>query len=171
MELWQFEEEFAKLGENYKTCDVDKFNRRLIKGQEDVSFLADIVLEKQQYHRTFFQVSLGKLSTLQEKLAFIEAHFDKLRDWWHVDQLSQFVDKLLTFDYAYEKAKVYIKSDMPFVRRWGYVLFIQHIKVGDFGKKSPTLLRVFISNLKKYIVNPAYNTHISSAHLSLFLKM
>ncbi len=124
MELWQLEQEFAKLGEHYKTQDVDRLNRRLIKRQEDVSFLADVVLEQQQYHRTFFQVSLGQLRTQQEKLAFIEAHFDKLQDWWHVDQLSQFVDKTLTFDYAYEKAKTYIQSEMPFVRRWGYVLFM-----------------------------------------------
>lgn len=124
MELWQLEQEFAKLGENYKTQDVDRLNRRLIKRREDVSFLADLVLEKQQYHRTFFQVSLGQLRTEQEKLTFIEAHFDKLQDWWHVDQLSQFVDKTLTFDYAYEKAKTYIQSEMPFARRWGYVLFM-----------------------------------------------
>ncbi len=124
MELWQLEQEFAKLGEHYKTQDVDRLNRWLIKQREDVSFLADVVLEQQQYHRTFFQVSLGQLSTQQEKLAFIEAHFDKLQDWWHVDQLSQFVDKALTFDYAYEKAKDYIQSEMPFVRRWGYVLFM-----------------------------------------------
>ncbi len=124
MELWQFEQEFAKLGQHCKTCDLDRFNRQLIKRKENVSFLAGLVLEKQQYHRTFFQVPLGQLRTQQEKLAFIEAHFDKLQDWWHVDQLSQFVDKTLTFDYAYEKAKDYIQSEMPFVRRWGYVLFM-----------------------------------------------
>lgn len=124
MNLLEFEEEFSKLGADYKTKDVDKFNRELIKRKEDVSFLKEIVLEKQQYHRTFFQVSLAKRTSLEEKLEFIEENFDKLQDWWHVDQLSQFVDKYLEFDYVYEKAKEYIKSDMPFARRWGYVIFM-----------------------------------------------
>ncbi len=124
MNLSQFEEEFSKLGTDYKTKDVDKFNRGLIKRNEDVSFLKDIILEKQQYHRTFFQVSLAKRTSLEEKLKFIEENFDKLQDWWHVDQLSQFVDKYLDFDYVYERAKEYIKSDMPFARRWGFVIFM-----------------------------------------------
>ncbi len=124
MDLRQFEQEFSSLGTDYKTKDLDKFNRGLIKRCEDVSFLRDIVLGKQQYHRTFFQVSLAQRANLEEKLEFIEENFDLLQDWWHVDQLSQFVDKYLTFDYVYEKAKEYIKNDKPFVRRWGYVIFM-----------------------------------------------
>ncbi len=124
MNFTQFEEEFSSLGNDYKTNDVDKFNRGLIKRDEDVSFLRDIVLDKQQYHRTYFQVSLAKRESMEDKLRFIEENFDKLKDWWHVDQLSQFVDKSLEFDYVYEKAKEYIESDLPFARRWGYVIFI-----------------------------------------------
>lgn len=124
MNFAEFEAEFLKLGSNYKTKDVDRFNRELIKRQADVSFLADVILSKQEYHRTFFQVSLAGKKGIDAKLSFIEEHFDKLSDWWHVDQLSQFVDKELTFDIAYEKAKSYIQSDMPFARRWGYVMFM-----------------------------------------------
>lgn len=120
----KFEEEFAKLPVGYKTKDVDKFNKVLIKRQEDVSFLRDVVLERQEYHRTYFQVSLGQLKGIEAKLSFIEDNFDKLNDWWHVDQLSQFVDKELSFELAYKKAKEYINSDMPFARRWGYVMFM-----------------------------------------------
>lgn len=124
MNLAEFEAEFSKLGSDYKTKDLDRFNRNLIKRGEDVLFLADIILSKQEYHRTFFQVSLAGLDSIEEKFTFIENYFDKLQDWWHVDQLSQFVDKDLIFDFAYEKAKEYIKSDLPFARRWGYVLFM-----------------------------------------------
>lgn len=124
MNLQEFEIEFSKLGNNYKTKDVDKFNRDLIKRGVNVSFLRDIVLEKQEYHRTYFQVSMGQIKGIEGKLEFIEDNFDKLNDWWHVDQLSQFVDKELTFDMAYEKAKEYVNSDMPFARRWGYVIFM-----------------------------------------------
>lgn len=122
--ILEFEKEFALLPDNYKTKDVDKFNRALIKKHRDVSFLRDIVLERQEYHRTYFQVSIGQLDGIETKLSFIEDNFDKLNDWWHVDQLSQFVGKELTFDLAYKKAKEYIKSDMPFARRWGYVMFM-----------------------------------------------
>lgn len=135
MNLTQFEAEFSKLGNNYKTKDVDRFNRALIKRHEDVSFLRDIVLAKQEYHRTYFQVSLAQKNVLEEKLGFIEENFDKLQDWWHVDQLSQFIDKYLSFDYAYEKAKKYIESDMTFARRWGYVIFmpslVKDVNVAD----------------------------------------
>lgn len=124
MTLSEFEREFSKLGDDYKTKDLDKFNRSLIKRREDVAFLGDLVLSKQEYHRTFFQVSLAQLETIEEKLAFIETNFDKLQDWWHVDQLSQFVDKYLNFDLAYEKAKEYIQNELPFARRWGYVMFM-----------------------------------------------
>ena len=124
MNLQQFEEEFSRLGYSYKTKDLDRFNRELIRRNEDVSFLRDIILEKQEYHRTYFQVSLAGKKGMEAKLSFIEENFDKLRDWWHVDQLSQFVDKFLDFDYVYERAKEYIESDMAFARRWGYVIFM-----------------------------------------------
>ena len=124
MTLAEFEAEFSKLGSEYKTKDVDSLNRSLIKRHEDVSFLGDIILSKQEYHRTFFQVSLAQLKGMKAKFAFIEENFDKLQDWWHVDQLSQFVDKELEFDCVYEKAKEYIQNEMPFARRWGYVMFM-----------------------------------------------
>ena len=124
MNLQEYEKEFSKLGKDYKTKDVDRFNRYLIKRGVNVSFLRDIVLTKQEYHRTYFQVSMGQIKTIEDKLQFIEDNFDKLDDWWHVDQLSQFVDKQLTFDIAYKKAKEYIHSDMTFARRWGYVIFM-----------------------------------------------
>lgn len=44
MNLSEFEVEFLKLGNNYKTKDLDRFSRGLIKKKEDVSFLKDIVL-------------------------------------------------------------------------------------------------------------------------------
>lgn len=131
MNFNEFETEFAQLGKGLKTKDIDRFNRSLIKRHEDVSFLKDIVLSKQQYHRTYFQVSLGQIEGMENKLAFIEDNFDKLNDWWHVDQLSQFVDKDLEFDFVYEKAKEYINSEMPFARRWGYVIFMPSLVKQD----------------------------------------
>lgn len=124
MTFEELEKEFSQLCENYKTKDLDRLNRALIKRQEDVSVLRDYVLEKQEYHRTYFQVSLAYRKTLEDKLAFIEDNFDKLQDWWHVDQLPQFIGKNLDFDYVYDKAKEYVANSMPFARRWGYVIFM-----------------------------------------------
>lgn len=124
MNLSEFEAEFAALGDDFKTKELDRFNRELIKRHENVDFLCDIILEKQKYHRTYFQVSLAQLKTMEEKLGFIEDNFDKLQDWWHVDQLLQFVDKFLKFDYVYKKAQEYIENELTFARRWGYVIFM-----------------------------------------------
>lgn len=141
MKLNEFEKEFSKLGNSYKTKDVDKFNRDLIKRKIDVSFLKEVIINKQEYHRTYFQVSLLQLNTYEEQFLFIEDNFLLLQDWCHVDQLQQFIKKDLTFDYAFKKAKKYIKSDLPFVRRWGYVLFIPTLvkNVENFHKLSSLL--------------------------------
>ena len=55
---------------------------------------------------------------------FIEDNFELLQDWWHVDQLLQFLKKPVDFDFAFDKAKEYINSELTFTRRWGYVLFL-----------------------------------------------
>ena len=149
MDLKEFEKEFATLGNDYKTKDVDRFNKGLIKRGIDVSFLRELVLEKQQYHKTYFQVSLGQMKTIEEKLDFIEENFDKLDDWWHVDQLAQFVDKQLTFDLVYNRAKEYIKSDLSFVRRWGYVIFMPSL-VKD-ADKAEKIFKLFKDDDEYYV--------------------
>ena len=124
MNLKQFEERFATLGNSYKTKDKDRLNKTLIKENVDVSFLKDIIMEKQKYHRSYFQISLGTLKDVDKQFKFIEDNFDKLNDWWHVDQLQQFISKKTTFDFAINKAKEYINHPNLFARRWGYVLFM-----------------------------------------------
>lgn len=149
MNLQEFEEEFAKLGTDYKTKDVDRFNRDLIKRGINVSFLRDIVLTKHEYHRTYFQVSMGQIKDIEGKLKFIEDNFDKLNDWWHVDQLSQFVDKQLTFELAYEKAKEYVKSDMTFARRWGYVIFMPTLVKDE--SRAEDIIKLFKEDDEYYV--------------------
>lgn len=107
-----------------RTKDIDKYNKDLIKQREDVSDLREYVLKDQLVHRTYFQVSLGNLLSIEEKLKFIEDNAELLMDWWHVDQLIQFIRPSVPFGLAFDKAKVYINSEMLFLRRWGYVLFL-----------------------------------------------
>ncbi|MDO5123036.1 MAG: DNA alkylation repair protein [Eubacteriales bacterium] len=110
--------------ENLRTKDVDRYNKRLIKEKADVSDLREHILENQLLHRTYFQVSMGVLPTNEQRFRFIEENFELLQDWWHVDQLIQFLKKPVDFDYAFEKAKEYIMSEYAFARRWGYVLLL-----------------------------------------------
>lgn len=146
----EFEKEFNKLGKNYKTKDLDKFNKNLIKSKIDVYFLKDIILDNQKYHRTYFQVSLGLIKNIDKKLIFIEENFDKLHDWWHVDQLQQFIDKDLKFDIAYKKAIKYIKHSNLFARRWAYVMFIPTlVKKQKYYDK---FLKLFKDDNEYYVV-------------------
>lgn len=150
MTFKEFEKRFNTLGNNYKTKDVDKFNRTLIKEGENVSFLKDIILEKQEYHRSYFQVSIGLLKNIEEKLDFIEENLDKLNDWWHVDQLEQFIDKDLTFDTVYKRVLKYINHENPFTRRWAYVIFMPKlVKEKDCFEK---LTRLFKDDDEYYVV-------------------
>ncbi len=128
MNLTEFEKKFREaLGTSYKTKNVDNFNKRLIKENIDVSFLRAALPKHEEYYRTYFQVTIFQLATKEEKMAFIEDNFDLLHDWWHVDGIVSFLGNSLDFDYALSKAREYIKSDLPYVRRLGYVLFIPRL--------------------------------------------
>lgn len=152
MELAEFEAAFSQLGDSYRTGDVDRFNRRLIRAGADVSCLAPLVLSRQEYHRTFFQVSLAQRKGIAAKFDFIESHFDLLQDWWHVDQLPQFLGKELTLGFGLERAKRYVRDPRPFVRRWGYVLFMPTL-VKD--PRAPEALFPLFHNDDEYYVQMA----------------
>ena len=109
---------------NVKTGDIDRYNRGLIAVHADVSDLASHALSDPLIHRTYFQVSLAQMDGIEAQLDFIEANQDLLADWWHVDQLPQFLKKPLDFSLAHERARRYVQSEKPFVRRWGYVIFL-----------------------------------------------
>ncbi len=126
MTLAEFEAAFASLGSNLKTRDIDAFNRKLIKEKTEVSFLKPVIDTNQQYFRTYFQVSMACRKTPREKMAFVEENFDLLHDWWHTDCLIPFLGRV-DFAYALEKAKRYTRDPRPYVRRWGYVLFIPRL--------------------------------------------
>lgn len=150
MTFKDFENKFSELGKKYNTHDLDKFNKSLIKTKTDVSFLKDIILERQEYHRTYFQVSLGLINNVEEQFLFIENNFDKLQDWWHVDQLQQFIKNDLCFDFAYKKALEYIRNPNPFARRWGYVLFMPRLVKNKDNFKQ--LFNLFENDDEYYVI-------------------
>ena len=155
MTLKELEYEFSLLPKGYKTKDVDKLNKRLIKENKDVSFLKEIILNRQEFYRTYFQVEMGKLNNYKDQMKFIEDNYLLLNDWWHVDELTQFVN-ILDLKYAYNKAKKYVNSKHPFLRRWGYVLFMPRLV------KEKEAFDLIISLLKD---DDEYNIRMSSLNI------
>ncbi len=136
MTIQEFEARFAGLGSGYKTKELDRFNMRLIKEKADVSALRTLIRAHPEYFRTYFQVSMAYCLTLEEKLAFVEDNFDLLEDWWHTDCLIPWLGAEPDFDFVLQKAREYVCSPLPYVRRWGYVMFIPRL-VRDPGRIEP----------------------------------
>jgi 3-methyladenine DNA glycosylase AlkD len=59
-------------------------------------------------------------------------------DWWHTDQIISFVADL-DFELALAYARNYIRSEDPFIRRWGYVLFISKLCKGHADALLPLM--------------------------------
>lgn len=134
---------------NRKTADIDRYNKALIKEKKDVSDLKGHALSDQLVHRTYFQVSLAYCKTAAEQFRFIEENEDLLQDWWHVDQLTQFIKKPVDFDFAYEMAREYVLSPKPFTRRWGYVLFLTGLQKD--GTHTKDILRLMHDDEEYYV--------------------
>lgn len=124
----QIQRDLDALPKNYKTADVDRLIRDYVKQQADVSALLPYILQQQQFHRIYFYVSLLQRETVEQRMAFIHENL-LFSDWWHTDQIINFVAEL-DFDVALGYAREYIRSDDPFIRRWGYVLFISKLCKG-----------------------------------------
>ena len=70
-------------------------------------------------------------------MAFIHENL-LFSDWWHTDQLINYVADL-DFDSALRYAKEYIRAEDPFIRRWGYVLFISRLCKGHAAQLLPLM--------------------------------
>lgn len=105
-----------------KTADVDALIRRYVREKADVSALRSEILTAQQFHRIYFYVSLKQIRDVHQRMAFIHENL-LFSDWWHTDQLIKFVSDL-EFQEALACARSYMTAEDPFVRRWGYVMFI-----------------------------------------------
>lgn len=125
------------LPQRYKTGDVDRLIRRYVKEKADVTSLRPYILERQQLHRIYYYVSLEQIKNVEERMAFIHNNL-LFSDWWHTDQIISYVADL-DFTAALDYAKRYIRSDDPFIRRWGYVLFISRLCKGH-AKELLTLM-------------------------------
>ena len=118
-------EDIGALPVGYKTADVDHLIKMYVKEQADVSALREHILTNQKLHRIYYFVALKQMKNVDERMSFIHANL-LFSDWWHTDQLINFVSDL-DFAAALRYAKEYVLDEDAFVRRWGYVLFISKL--------------------------------------------
>ena len=133
----QVQKDLDALPEHYKTGDVDRLIRKYVKQKVDVSALRPYILSEQQFHRIYYYVTLDQISDVEERMAFIHENL-LFSDWWHTDQLIRYVADL-DFDSALRYAKEYTHADDPFIRRWGYVLFISRLCKGHAAQLLPLM--------------------------------
>lgn len=133
----QAQKDLDALGPKRKTADVDRLIRSYVKEKADPSALRPYILEAQQFHRIYYYVALGQIKAVKERMAFIHENL-LFSDWWHTDQLISYVAEL-DFETALRYAKGYIHADDPFIRRWGYVLFISRLCKGHANDLLPLL--------------------------------
>ncbi len=129
----------------YKTADVDKLIGHYVKQQADSAALRPYILQQQQFHRIYFYVALQQLEEANARMAFIHENL-LFSDWWHTDQLISYVADL-DFETALTYAKGYICAEDPFIRRWGYVLFISRLCKGH----ADALLRLMKNDEAYYV--------------------
>ena len=125
------------LPEHYKTGDVDRLIRSYVKQKADVSALRPYILDQQQFHRIYFYVTLDQIRDAEKRMEFIHENL-LFSDWWHTDQLIAYVADM-DFDAALRYAADYIHQSDPFIRRWGYVLFISRLCKGHADQMLPLI--------------------------------
>ena len=133
----QVQMDLNALPAGYKTADVDRLIRQYVKQKADASALRPYILAQQQLHRIYYYVSLEQIKGAAQRMAFIHENL-LFSDWWHTDQIISYVADL-GFDAALAYAKNYIHSEDPFIRRWGYVLFISRLCKGHAGEILPLM--------------------------------
>lgn len=133
------------LPRGYKTADLDRLIASYVRQKADVSALRDSILAEQDLHRIYFYVNLKQMRDVRARMTFIHENL-LFSDWWHTDQLISFV-AALPFDEALSYAKGYLHSENPFIRRWGYVLFISRL-----GRRHAAELLPLMKNDEAYYV-------------------
>ena len=133
----QAQKDLNTLPAHYKTGDVDRLIRQYVKRKADVSALRPYILAEQQFHRIYYHVSLEQIKDVDQRMAFIHENL-LFSDWWHTDQIISYVADL-DFDTALRYAKNYIYAEDPFIRRWGYVLFISRLCKGHAEEILPLM--------------------------------
>lgn len=130
-------QDIRALPEGYKTADLDGLIRNYVREKADPSLLRPYILEYQELHRIYYYTALKQIKNVMERIEFIHKNL-LFSDWWHTDQLIRFVVDL-ELETALQYAEKYIEDEDPFIRRWGYVLFISKLGRGHAKELLPLL--------------------------------
>ena len=133
----QIQQDLDNLPQPYKTADVDRLIRQYVQQNADVSDLRSHILKEQQFHRIYNYVNLDQRKNVNDRMGFIHENL-LFSDWWHTDQVISYVADL-DFAAALQYAKGYIRDEDPFIRRWGYVMFISRLCIGHADQLLPLL--------------------------------
>ena len=120
--------DIASLPQPYRTAHLDGLIRGYVRQKAGPAPLRPFVLSHQELHRIYFYTALKQMKSAEDRMAFIHENL-LFEDWWHTDQLISFVAGL-DFGTAMGYAGDYVVSADPFIRRWGYVLFISRLGRG-----------------------------------------
>ena len=149
--LTKAREDLKTLPENYRTADVDRLIDDYVRRKLDLSALRSRVLSEQELHRIYFHGSLRQIGDPDKRLEWIHRNL-LFSDWWHTDENINFV-KNADFGRAYSHALEYVASEYPFIKRWGYVLFISAPMCSDPTHLMP--LFALMRNDDRYYVQMA----------------
>ena len=147
-----------------KTKDLDEMSKYIIKNNLDVSVLRPFVIKEDYlFNRIYFQVSLYYLKDdFNKQLDFIKNNLNNLNDWWHVDQINQFLNNV-NINSLYEFSKYLINNyKEEFIVRLGYVLLLK-----DVYKNIDYLDKIF----KLFKDDDQYYVIMAEAWLISFLYM
>ena len=82
-------------------------------------------------------MTLDQIGSVNDLMSFID-HNLLFDDWWHTDELIKYVADL-DFKTALSYVGKYVLSDHPFIRRWGYVMFISKLGRGHTENLLPLM--------------------------------
>jgi YD repeat-containing protein len=103
--------------------EIRKLACQLIKENADISDMDPSACTECDF--LYFDVLLPKCKDFYAQIDLLEKHFDSFRSWDTVDNNIVAFKKPIDFNYIYPRAMKYINDPNPFVRRFGYVLFIK----------------------------------------------
>lgn len=104
--------------------DLKAYALKLYKDKVDLSRL--VIGVNQDVDFVFFHAILTRdKNDFRKQLEDIEPYLSTFDSWDDTDNIITHFIKYIDFDYFYNKAKQYLKSNNPYTRRLGYVGFIK----------------------------------------------
>lgn len=153
--LNEIQNDISLLNSNFKTKDIDGLIKKYVKRKEEVEYNYSLLKNDHWLQRIFFYTHLKNIKEPKDRFLFIDKYKDLFSFWADNDQLIGFIRKC-DFDFIYEYSKEYIKSNIEFIKRWGYVMYILHPSKLDIEKTKLILELISKENRHSLILAQAW---------------